>query len=116
MKNRRRHHPRRPPLAKIRPGSPAPAMGPGTEETGVKKPSTPTFADHIVSPLSAVRIEAFPKMRTRQELPTSRFRRKGERQQGRRVQDKLPERQSVWPERVLLQSQRCAISGTTSGA
>src|SRR5260370_41340320 len=27
---RRRHHARRPPLAKIRPGSPAPAMGPGT--------------------------------------------------------------------------------------
>ena len=38
-------------------------MGPGTEETGVKKPSTPAFADHIVSPLSAVRIEAFPKIR-----------------------------------------------------
>jgi hypothetical protein len=27
---RRRHQPRRPPLAKIRPGSPAPAMGTGT--------------------------------------------------------------------------------------
>src|SRR5262249_43267120 len=27
---RRRHQPRRPPPAKIRPGSPAPAMGPGT--------------------------------------------------------------------------------------
>jgi uncharacterized protein (DUF1501 family) len=27
---RRRHQPRRPPLAKIRPGSPAPAIGPGT--------------------------------------------------------------------------------------
>src|SRR5215510_4928100 len=27
---RRRHRPRRPPPAKIRPGSPAPAMGPGT--------------------------------------------------------------------------------------
>jgi hypothetical protein len=27
---RRRHQPIRPPLAKIRPGSPAPAMGPGT--------------------------------------------------------------------------------------
>jgi hypothetical protein len=27
---RRRHQPRRPPQAKIRPGSPAPAMGPGT--------------------------------------------------------------------------------------
>jgi hypothetical protein len=26
---RRRHQPRRPPLAKIRPGRPAPAMGPG---------------------------------------------------------------------------------------
>ena len=30
---RRRHQPRRPPLAKIRPGSPAPAMGPGTPLT-----------------------------------------------------------------------------------
>ena len=27
---RRRHQPRRPPLAKIRPGSPAPTMGAGT--------------------------------------------------------------------------------------
>ena len=27
---RRRHQPRSPPLAKIRPGSPAPGMGPGT--------------------------------------------------------------------------------------
>jgi hypothetical protein len=27
---RRRHHPRRPPPANIRPGNPAPAMGPGT--------------------------------------------------------------------------------------
>ena len=35
---RRRHQPRRPPLAKIRPGRPAPAMGPGTptDVTGVK--------------------------------------------------------------------------------
>jgi hypothetical protein len=31
---RRRHQPRRPPLAKIRPGRPAPAMGPGTEAKG----------------------------------------------------------------------------------
>jgi hypothetical protein len=30
---RRRHQPRRPPLAKIRPGSPAPAMGPGVSAT-----------------------------------------------------------------------------------
>jgi len=29
---RRRHQPRRPPLAKIRPGRPAPAIGPGTLE------------------------------------------------------------------------------------
>jgi len=29
---RRRHQPRRPPLAKIRPGRPAPAMGPGTAD------------------------------------------------------------------------------------
>src|SRR5262249_24277630 len=32
---RRRHQPRRPPLAKIRPGSPAPAMGAGTPTDGV---------------------------------------------------------------------------------
>jgi uncharacterized Zn finger protein (UPF0148 family) len=32
---RRRHQPSNPPLAKIRPGSPAPAMGPGTLEKGV---------------------------------------------------------------------------------
>jgi hypothetical protein len=32
---RRRHQPRRPPLAKIRPGRPAPAMGPGTLLIGV---------------------------------------------------------------------------------
>src|SRR5262249_57358204 len=31
---RRRHQPRRPPPAKIRPGSPAPAMGPGTAAGG----------------------------------------------------------------------------------
>ena len=38
---RRRHQPRRPPLAKIRPGRPAPAMGPGTADAGVivKTPS-----------------------------------------------------------------------------
>src|SRR5262249_36548650 len=30
-----RHQPSRPPLAKIRPGSPAPAMGPGTALTGL---------------------------------------------------------------------------------
>src|SRR5262245_56947374 len=33
---RRRHQPRRPPLAKIRPGRPAPTMGSGT---GVSEPS-----------------------------------------------------------------------------
>ena len=32
---RRRHQPRRPPPAKIRPGRPAPAMGPGTAEGDV---------------------------------------------------------------------------------
>jgi hypothetical protein len=31
---RRRHQPRRPPPAKIRPGSPAPTMGPGTPGVG----------------------------------------------------------------------------------
>jgi hypothetical protein len=34
---RRRHQPRKPPLTKIRPGSPAPAMGPGTLETLLSK-------------------------------------------------------------------------------
>src|SRR5262245_33700855 len=34
---RRRHQPRRPPLAKIRPGSPAPAMGPGTARPGTAR-------------------------------------------------------------------------------
>jgi hypothetical protein len=37
----RRHQPRRPPLAKIRPGRPAPAMGPGT---GVSEPEVATKA------------------------------------------------------------------------
>src|SRR5262249_40316934 len=36
---RRRHQPRRPPPAKIRPGSPAPTMGPGTA-VNVTGPST----------------------------------------------------------------------------
>src|SRR6476660_6537857 len=35
---RRRHQPRRPPLAKIRPGSPAPAMGPGTGTADLTTP------------------------------------------------------------------------------
>jgi hypothetical protein len=33
LRCRRRHQPRRPPLAKIRPGSPAPTTGPGTRST-----------------------------------------------------------------------------------
>src|SRR5205814_6779553 len=36
---RRRHQPRRPPLAKIRPGRPAPAMGPGTFDMAPNSPS-----------------------------------------------------------------------------
>src|SRR5262245_16108375 len=38
---RRRHQPRRPPLAKIRPGRPAPITGPGTvvTECGQRSPS-----------------------------------------------------------------------------
>jgi hypothetical protein len=35
---RRRHQPRRPPPANIRPGSPAPVMGPGTAGVGSKEP------------------------------------------------------------------------------
>ena len=37
---RRRHQPRRPPPAKIRPGRPAPAMGPGTAVVDVPVPSS----------------------------------------------------------------------------
>src|SRR5262249_38044521 len=39
---RRRHQPRRPPQAKIRPGSPAPAMGPGTVEIAAQSVKGPT--------------------------------------------------------------------------
>ena len=35
---RRRHQPRRPPAAKIRPGRPAPATGPGTRHAAVVSP------------------------------------------------------------------------------
>jgi len=37
---RRRHQPRRPPPANIRPGSPAPAMGPGTTSTAFDRALT----------------------------------------------------------------------------
>src|SRR5262245_3414713 len=40
---RRRHQPRRPPHAKIRPGSPAPAMGPGTVEVTDQVPGEKTL-------------------------------------------------------------------------
>jgi hypothetical protein len=54
---RRRHHARRPPLAKIRPGRPAPAMGPGTDEIlsgkaelrGSGRPTTKSAALLLVS-------------------------------------------------------------------
>ena len=39
---RRRHQPSRPPPAKIRPGRPAPAMGPGTAAGVMLKSATPT--------------------------------------------------------------------------
>src|SRR5262245_12353628 len=42
---RRRHQPKRPPLAKIRPGRPAPAMGPGT----FMAPSNPCISPSIPS-------------------------------------------------------------------
>jgi len=35
FRRRRRHQPRRPTLAKISPGRPAPAMGPGTALAGI---------------------------------------------------------------------------------
>ena len=38
---RRRHQPRRPPLAKISPGRPAPAIGPGTGTVGKAKSTVP---------------------------------------------------------------------------
>jgi hypothetical protein len=43
---RRRHQARRPPPAKIRPGSPAPAMGPGT---AVMAPNSPSISRLIPS-------------------------------------------------------------------
>ena len=59
---RRRHQPRRPPLAKIRPGSPAPTMGPGTA-AGAKLvsciPSAP--APPVVSVKKLVPCGAFPE-------------------------------------------------------
>src|SRR5215469_15631950 len=69
---RRRHQPRRPPLAKIRPGSPAPAMGTGT--TGQEIPSgqtapvnppevspTPTTRT-LKAPLGALELTEKPKL------------------------------------------------------
>ena len=56
---RRHHQPRRPPLAKIRPGSPAPAMGPG--------PDTPKVAQTALTLRPEVRsfltdyMKNFPK-------------------------------------------------------
>src|SRR3974377_890905 len=54
----RRHHARMPPVAKIRPGTPAPTMGPGTRSSVLKSPlfCSPSQAEnpHIccVLPLS----------------------------------------------------------------
>jgi hypothetical protein len=45
---RRRHQPRRPPLAKIRPGRPAPAMGPGTGDKGRDKTPVPSKSTEVV--------------------------------------------------------------------
>src|SRR5262245_1730093 len=45
---RRRHQARRPPLAKIRPGMPAPAMGPGTAEGDVPSSPAPTMGPGTV--------------------------------------------------------------------
>jgi hypothetical protein len=44
---RRRHQARRPPLAKIRPGSPAPTMGPGTAAASTLTPSAKIPLDGI---------------------------------------------------------------------
>jgi hypothetical protein len=42
---RRRHQPRRPPLAKIRPGKPAPTIGAGTDAT--PEPISPMAPEEI---------------------------------------------------------------------
>ena len=44
---RRRHQARRPPLAKIRPGSPAPTMGPGTLTERTAVPENAEFGGGI---------------------------------------------------------------------
>ena len=43
----RRHQPRRPPLAKISPGSPAPAIGPGTPEISVGPVQAPGATETV---------------------------------------------------------------------
>ena len=48
---RRRHQPRRPPPAKIRPGSPAPAMGPGTPAMGPGTTNADEFAVMMIGKL-----------------------------------------------------------------
>jgi hypothetical protein len=49
---RRRHQPRRPPLAKIRPGSPAPAIGPGTASNKKTSLNCETVAGAPLPPAS----------------------------------------------------------------
>src|SRR5215472_9824412 len=46
---RRRHQAKRPPLAKIRPGSPAPATGPGTKEKVAKPAVKPLGMESVLS-------------------------------------------------------------------
>jgi hypothetical protein len=65
---RRRHQARRPPLAKIRPGRPAPTIGPGTgqgpsEQTVTSKPN----AAKVIRPLSPTRTPSIKAL----TLPTA---------------------------------------------
>jgi hypothetical protein len=54
---RRRHQPRRPPQAKIRPGNPAPAIGPGTTFIA---PNSPSFSP--LKPSVKKRVSGFPPL------------------------------------------------------
>ena len=59
---RRRHQPRMPPLAKIRPGSPAPAMGPGTGD--VPLATSEIFCANVLAILPSELNSAAPKVKT----------------------------------------------------
>src|SRR5262249_6493797 len=60
---RRRHQPRRPPLAKIRPGRPAPAIGPGTGAAGVDTSRISSAPTAGASPPTFTKTPLRPKVR-----------------------------------------------------